>query len=171
MGRKSLALSGAIGAVIGLAAVAFEFRELAAAQERETARLEFYRTEIAKLDPQVADVAHLPDLAAAYLARKQVAAVVQQDRLQAASLVGEVARRRPAGIALLSLSFQRPEIRIEGEAASEEGARAFMAELEASADIEGTRELALRRESGSSAATFPLRFSFRATMRPDGRPR
>jgi type IV pilus assembly protein PilN len=117
-----------VGALIVLAMHTF----YAAKIESQTDRNRFLKSEIAKLDKEIAEINKLKDEIAALLARKQVIETLQADRAQTVHLLDELVRQMPEGVYLKSLTQRGNRINLVGYAQSNARVSTLMRNIEAS---------------------------------------
>lgn len=153
----------AAAAALALGVAASAHHQLALERDQEAEKLGYLRSEIDKLDREIAEVRKLPGEVAALAARNEVVEAVRRDRLQAVRLVDEVVRRRPPGVSLASLGFARSRAELHGYAASEKAVRDFMSALAASPQVAAVE--ALTTSASGAGRRYPLEFRFRAAMR------
>ncbi len=81
----------------------------AAKIDTQIERNRFLKSEIAKLDKEIAEIKKLKDEIQALLARKQVIETLQTDRAQTVHLLDELVRQMPEGVYLKSVVAARDE--------------------------------------------------------------
>ncbi len=140
-------------AVLGLALAAAAWLWLDRVIGEEAGKVGFLKTEIAKLDREVAEIRDLRDVIGALLARKQVAEALQRDRLQSVELLEQLARQRPAGVRLSAVREEGGSLFIAGTASSERQVALLLANLNGSPLFERAQLVELRAgRFGVSAA-------------------
>ena len=117
-----------VGALIVLAMHTF----YAAKIENQTDRNRFLKSEIAKLDKEIAEINKLKDEIAALLARKQVIETLQTDRAQTVHLLDELVRQTPEGVYLKSLTQKGLRVQVLGYAQSNARVSTLMRNIESS---------------------------------------
>ena len=150
--RRPGLVSACIGAA--LAGVLWIRVEANIAHDREQVR--FLEAEIRELEPQIADVAVLRDRIMELLARKQVIETLQTYPY-AASTLEEIARRRAAGTAVVTLRNVGRNIRLIGYATSERAARAFLDNLAGSPRFQDAKLAEVQAEGARVRFTLDLR--------------
>ena len=101
---------------------------IAVQQSRNT----FLKSEIAKLDTEIAEINKLKDEIRALLARKQVIETLQADRAQTVHLLDELVKQMPEGVYLKSLTQKGGRISLVGYAQSNARVSTLMRNIEAS---------------------------------------
>ncbi|HEX7718931.1 MAG TPA: pilus assembly protein PilN, partial [Woeseiaceae bacterium] len=81
-GRQHFAVLGGLTAVLGAVIVGAGFLYLGGLVDNQNDRNAYLKTEIAKLDKEIAEIKKLRDEIAALLARKQIIETLQADRAQ-----------------------------------------------------------------------------------------
>lgn len=122
----------ALSAGLGVAVVAAGQYWISNAQENQEKRNSFLRTEIAKLDKQIAEISQLRQKTQDLLARKDVVESLQVNRAEAVRLFDELARRVPEGLYIKSLKQSGDKFTIAGYAQSSARVSTFMRAIEAS---------------------------------------
>ena len=117
-----------LGALIVVAMHGF----YAAKIETQTDRNRFLKSEIAKLDKEIAEINKLKDEIAALLARKQVIETRQTDRAQTVHLLDELVRQMPDGVYLKSVVQRGLRVSVVGYAQSNARVSTLMRNIESS---------------------------------------
>ncbi|AVZ78083.1 fimbrial protein [Zoogloeaceae bacteirum Par-f-2] len=86
--------------------------------ERQDRKNQVFKTEIAKLDTEIAEIKRLREQIDALLARKRVIESLQSDRAQTVHVLNEMARQMPEGIYLKSIKQTARLITLVGYAQS-----------------------------------------------------
>jgi type IV pilus assembly protein PilN len=86
--------------------------------ERQERKNQIFKTEIAKLDKEIAEIKRLREQIDALLARKRVIESLQSDRAQTVHVLNEMARQMPEGIYLKSIKQTARLITLVGYAQS-----------------------------------------------------
>jgi type IV pilus assembly protein PilN len=119
-------------AVVGLLIVGLMhsyYAERIGAQEGRNA---FLKSEMAKLDKEIAEINKLRDEIQALLARKQVIETLQADRAQTVHLLDELVKQMPEGVFLRSVTQRGPRIQLLGYAQSNARVSTLMRNIESS---------------------------------------
>ena len=117
-----------LGALIVVAMHGF----YAAKIDSQIERNRFLKSEIAKLDKEIAEINKLKDEIAALLARKQVIETLQTDRAQTVHLLDELVRQMPEGVYLKSMTQRGLRITVVGYAQSNARVSTLMRNIESS---------------------------------------
>jgi len=130
--KQHFAIVSAGTAVVGLLIVLLVhgyFAERISAQE---GRNQFLKSEIAKLDKEIAEINKLKDEIRALLARKQVIETLQADRAQTVHLLDELVKQMPEGVFLKSLAQKGMRVQLIGYAQSNARVSTLMRNIESS---------------------------------------
>ena len=117
-----------VGALIVVAMHTF----YAAKIETQADRNRFLKSEIAKLDKEIAEINKLKDEIAALLARKQVIETLQTDRAQTVHLLDELVRQMPEGVYLKSMVQTGMKVNVLGYSQSNARVSTLMRNVESS---------------------------------------
>jgi type IV pilus assembly protein PilN len=123
-------------AVLGVLVVGLMHTFYAAKIETQTDRNRFLKSEIVKLDKDIAEIKKLRDEIQALLARKQVIETLQADRAQTVHLLDELVRQMPDGVYLRSVSQKGLRVNLVGYAQSNARVSTLMRNIEASPWLE-----------------------------------
>ena len=104
--------------------------------EHQDSRNAFFKSEIAKLDQQTAEIRRLREQIEALLARKQVIEDLQSTRAESVYLLNELARGTPDGVYLKSVKQAGGRITLVGYAQSNARVSHLMRSLEESPFLE-----------------------------------
>ncbi|NTV09739.1 MAG: PilN domain-containing protein [Zoogloea sp.] len=96
----------------------------------------FLKSEIAKLDTEIAEISRLREQTNALLSRKQVIESLQTHRTETVQIFSEVARRLPEGVYLKSLKQTGLKINLTGYAQSNARVSTLMRNLDSSQVLE-----------------------------------
>ena len=96
----------------------------------------FLKSEIAKLDQEIAEIDSLKSEIAALLARKNVIETLQRDRAQTVRLLDELVRQMPEGVYLKQLSQKGLRVDIVGYAQSNARVSTLMRNIDSSPWLE-----------------------------------
>src|SRR6266480_7551734 len=119
-------------ALVGILIVIAMHGFYAAKIEIQTDRNKFLKSEVAKLDKEIAEINKLRDEIQALLARKQVIETLQADRAQTVHLLDELVKQMPEGVYLKSLSQKGMRINLLGYAQSNARVSTLMRNIESS---------------------------------------
>jgi type IV pilus assembly protein PilN len=123
-------------AIVGVLVVGLMHTFYAAKIETQTDRNRFLKSEIVKLDKDIAEIKKLRDEIQALLARKQVIETLQADRAQTVHLLDELVRQMPEGVYLRSVSQKGLRVNLVGYAQSNARVSTLMRNIEASPWLE-----------------------------------
>ena len=131
-GRQHFAVLAGLTAVLGIVIVGAGYlyisRLIATQEERNT----FLKSEIAKLDKEIAEIKKLKDEIAALLARKQIIETLQADRAQTVHLLDQLVRQMPEGVYLRSVKQRGLGVNLVGYAQSNARVSTLMRNIESS---------------------------------------
>jgi type IV pilus assembly protein PilN len=119
-------------AIIGALIVGLMHTYYAEKIDTQERRNQFLKTEIAKLDKEIAEITKLKDEIRALLARKQIIETLQADRAQTVHLLDDLVKRMPEGVYLKSLSQKGLRVNLLGYAQSNARVSTLMRNIEAS---------------------------------------
>ena len=117
-----------LGALIVVAIHGFYAAKIEIQEERNR----FLKSEIAKLDKEIAEINKLKDEIQALLARKQVIETLQADRAQTVHLLDELVRQMPEGVYLKSVTQKGLNVSVIGYAQSNARVSTLMRNIESS---------------------------------------
>jgi type IV pilus assembly protein PilN len=131
-GRQHFAVLAGLTAVLGIVIVGAGYlyisRQIATQEERNA----FLKSEIAKLDKEIAEIKKLKDEIAALLARKQIIETLQADRAQTVHLLDQLVRQMPEGVYLKSVRQRGLGVNLVGYAQSNARVSTLMRNIESS---------------------------------------
>ena len=104
--------------------------------EIQADRNKFLKSEVAKLDKEIAEINKLKDEIQALLARKQVIETLQADRAQTVHLLDQLVRQMPEGVYLRSIVQRGLRVKLLGYAQSNARVSTLMRNIEASPWLE-----------------------------------
>ena len=119
-------------AVLGLLVVGLVHSYYAEQIGNQQGRNQFLKTEITKLDKEIAEINKLKDEIQALLARKQIIETLQADRAQTVHLMDELVKQMPEGVYLKSVSQKGMRINVTGFAQSNARVSTLMRNIESS---------------------------------------
>ncbi|OYY95452.1 MAG: fimbrial protein [Hydrogenophilales bacterium 28-61-23] len=116
---------------LGLATVGAGQAYIASLKSDQDARNVFLKTELAKLDKQIEEIAHLKEKTKDLLDRKEVVESLQNNRSEAVHMFDELMRLLPDGLYLKSVKQTGDAVSLAGYAQSSARVSTFMRALEA----------------------------------------
>ena len=119
-------------AVLGALIVVAMHGFYAAKIETQDERNRFLKSEIAKLDKEIAEINKLKSEIQALLARKQVIETLQADRAQTVHLLDELVRQMPEGVYLRSVRQNGLAVNVVGYSQSNARVSTLMRNIESS---------------------------------------
>ena len=119
-------------AVVGALVVVAMHGFYAAKVETQLERNRFLKSEVAKLDKEIAEINKLKEEIQALLARKQVIETLQADRAQTVHLLDELVRQMPEGVYLRSVQQRGMSVNVVGYAQSNARVSTLMRNIESS---------------------------------------
>ena len=121
-----------LGALIGLSMYTY----VAAKIETQEDRNRFLKSEITKLDKEIAEINSLKDQIQALLARKNIIETLQAERAQTVHLLDQMVKQTPEGVYLKSVTQRGLRINLVGYAQSNARVSTLMRNIEASPWLE-----------------------------------
>jgi type IV pilus assembly protein PilN len=119
-------------AVVGTLIVVAMHGFYAAKIDAQDERNRFLKSEIAKLDQEIAEINKLKDEIQALLARKQIIETLQADRAQTVHLLDELVRQMPEGVYLKSVTQKDMSVNVVGYSQSNARVSTLMRNIETS---------------------------------------
>jgi type IV pilus assembly protein PilN len=119
-------------AVVGVLIVFAVHGYYAERLSNQDSRNQFLKSEIGKLDKEIAEINKLKDEIQALLARKQVIETLQADRAQTVHLLDELVKQMPEGVFLKSIVQRGLRVQLVGYAQSNARVSTLMRNIEAS---------------------------------------
>ncbi len=155
-----------LGALIVIAMHGF----YAAKIDTQSERNRFLRSEIAKLDKEIAEINKLKDEIQALLARKQIIETLQADRAQTVHLLEELVRQMPEGVYLKSVTQKGLNVNVLGYAQSNARVSTLMRNIESSPWLAnpGLVEVKASTVEKRRVAEFNLNFQLKRAEVKDG---
>ncbi len=123
-------------AVVGALVVGLMHTYYAEKIDAQQSRNQYLKTEIAKLDKEIAEINKLKDEIQSLLARKQIIETLQADRAQTVHLLDDLVKRMPEGVYLRSLQQNGLRINVVGYAQSNARVSTLMRNIESSPWLE-----------------------------------
>jgi type IV pilus assembly protein PilN len=130
--RQHFFVVGGGTAIVGALIVVAMHGFYAAKIDTQVERNRFLKSEIAKLDKEIAEINKLKDEIQALLARKQVIETLQTDRAQTVHLLDELVRQMPEGVYLKSVTQKGMSVNVVGYAQSNARVSTLMRNIESS---------------------------------------
>ena len=131
-GRQHFAVLGGLTAALGAVIVGAGYLYLAGLIDTQDQRNAFLRSEIAKLDKEIAEIKKLKDEIAALLARKQIIETLQADRAQTVHLLDQLVRQMPEGVYLRQIRQRGLSVNLQGYSQSNARVSTLMRNIESS---------------------------------------
>jgi len=131
-GRQHFAVLAGLTAVLGIVIVGAGYLYISRLISTQEERNAFLKSEIAKLDKEIAEIKKLKDEIAALLARKQIIETLQADRAQTVHLLDQLVRQMPEGVYLKSVKQKGLSVNLVGYAQSNARVSTLMRNIESS---------------------------------------
>jgi type IV pilus assembly protein PilN len=144
-----LALAGAmllLGAGIGLAVHLI----ISGYIDTQESRNNLFKTEIARLDKDIAEIKRLQEQIDALLARKKVIESLQSHRAETVHVFNELARLMPEGVVLKSVKQTGLKIELRGQAQSNARVSTLMRNLDGSPYLESPQLVEIKAGSADN---------------------
>ena len=130
--RQHFAVLAGLTAALGLAIVGAGYLYIARQIDTQDARNNYLKSQIARLDKEIAEIKKLKDEIAALLARKQIIETLQADRAQTVHLLDQLVRQMPEGVYLKSIRQRGLAVSLNGYAQSNARVSTLMRNVESS---------------------------------------
>ena len=131
-GRQHFAVLAGLTAALGIVIVGAGYLYISRLITTQEERNAFLKSEIAKLDKEIAEIKKLKDEIAALLARKQIIETLQADRAQTVHLLDQLVRQMPEGVYLKSVKQKGLSVNLVGYAQSNARVSTLMRNIESS---------------------------------------
>ena len=131
-GRQHFAVLGGLTAALGAVIVGAGFLYISGLISTQDQRKAFLKSEISKLDKEIAEIKKLKDEIAALLARKQIIETLQADRAQTVHLLDQLVRQMPEGVYLRTMTQRGLAVNLQGYAQSNARVSTLMRNIESS---------------------------------------
>src|SRR6185436_18492371 len=131
-------------AIIGVLIVGLMHSYYAERISMQEGRNAFLKSEMAKLDKEIAEINKLRDEIQALLARKQVIETLQADRAQTVHLLDELVRQTPDGVYLKAVKQTGLRVNLLGYAQSNARVSTLMRNIESSPWLEAPELVEVR---------------------------
>jgi type IV pilus assembly protein PilN len=157
-GRQHFAVLAGLTAALGAAVVGAGYLYVAGQIDTQDQRNAFLKTEIAKLDKEIAEIKKLKDEIAALLARKQIIETLQADRAQTVHLLDQLVRQMPEGVYLRQLRQRGLSINVQGYSQSNARVSTLMRNIESSPWLSDPKliEIKAAKVGGKRLAEFNM---------------
>jgi type IV pilus assembly protein PilN len=132
LARKHFFVVAGGTAVVGALVVVAMHGFYAAKIDTQAERNRFLKSEIGKLDKEIAEIKKLKDEIQALLARKQIIETLQADRAQTVHLLDQLVRQMPEGVYLKSVTQKGMNVNVIGYAQSNARVSNLMRNIESS---------------------------------------
>jgi type IV pilus assembly protein PilN len=158
-------------AIIGILVVIAVHGFYAAKIETQDDRNRFLKSEIVKLDKDIAEIKKLRDEIQALLARKQVIETLQADRAQTVHLLDQLVRQMPEGVYLKSVTQKGLRVNVLGYAQSNARVSTLMRNVESSPWLENPVLVEVKAASVSKRrlSEFNLNLSIKRATSKDAK--
>jgi type IV pilus assembly protein PilN len=168
--RQHFFVIGGGTAVLGALIVVAMHGFYAAKIEAQDERNRFLKSEIAKLDKEIAEINKLKSEIQALLARKQVIETLQADRAQTVHLLDELVRQMPEGVYLKSVRQQGLNVNVVGYSQSNARVSTLMRNIESSDWLAnpGLVEVKASNVAKRRVSEFTLNFQVKRAEPVDG---
>lgn len=131
-GRQHFAVLGGLTAALGAVIVGAGYLYISGLISTQDQRNAFLKSEISKLDKDIAEIKKLKDEIAALLARKQIIETLQADRAQTVHLLDQMVRQMPEGVYLRTMTQRGLGVNVHGFAQSNARVSTLMRNIESS---------------------------------------
>jgi type IV pilus assembly protein PilN len=160
-------------AIVGALIVVAMHTFYAAKIENQADRNRFLKSEIAKLDKEIAEINKLKDEIAALLARKQVIETLQTDRAQTVHLLDELVRQMPEGVYVRSMVQRGMKVTVLGYSQSNARVSTLMRNIESSPWLAnpGLVEVKAATVEKRRVSEFNLNFELKRTTEAKDEPK
>lgn len=132
--------------------------------DNQNSRNQYLRSEIAKLDRQIAQIEELDETRARLLQRKRVIEDLQANRSLMVRLFDQLVRTVPDGIRLVNARQVDDQITINGVTQSNARVSTYLRNLDASQIMHAPRLRIIESEAADTDAQLPYGFSIAATV-------
>lgn len=134
--KRQMGVIAAGVAIMGLLSVLLGYTIIAGFIDHQNNNNEFLKSEISKLDKEIAEIKALKDKTKSLLDRKKVVEDLQTDRSSSVHLLDQLVRQLPEGIYLKSIKQNGKSIALQGYAQSNARVSTLMRNLEESPWLE-----------------------------------
>ena len=157
-GRQHFAVLAGLTAALGAVVVGAGYLYIAGQIDTQDQRNAFLRSEIAKLDKEIAEIKKLKDEIAALLARKQIIETLQADRAQTVHLLDQLVRQMPEGVYLRQIRQRGLAVNLQGYSQSNARVSTLMRNIESSPWLSSPQliEIKAARVAGKRLSEFNM---------------
>jgi type IV pilus assembly protein PilN len=157
-GRQHFAVLAGLTAALGAVVVGAGYLYIAGQIDTQDQRNAFLKSEIGKLDKEIAEIKKLKDEIAALLARKQIIETLQADRAQTVHLLDQLVRQMPEGVYLRQLRQRGLSINLQGYSQSNARVSTLMRNIESSPWLTDPKliEIKAAKVAGKRLAEFNM---------------
>jgi len=134
--KRQMGVIAAGVAILGAVSVLLGYTVIAGFIELQKGNNDYLKSEIAKLDKEIAEIKVLKEKTQALLARKKVVEDLQADRASSVHLLDQLVRQLPEGIYLKNIKQSGKSITLQGYAQSNARVSTLMRNLEESPWLE-----------------------------------
>jgi type IV pilus assembly protein PilN len=134
--KRQMGVIAAGVAILGLLSVLLGYTIIAGFIDHQNNNNEYLKSEISKLDKEIAEIKALKDKTKSLLDRKKVVEDLQTDRSSSVHLLDQLVRQLPEGIYLKSIKQSGKTIALQGYAQSNARVSTLMRNLEESPWLE-----------------------------------
>jgi len=176
--RRSFFLGLAVAAVLGLLAALVWMTALHQMTDRQQRRNDFLRTETAKLEEQIKDIANLRTEIESLKSRQAAVEDLQLNRNVPVHLLDELVKQTPEGVHLTAIKQTDNEVLVNGMAQTNERVSEYLRNAQANISWLDRLELVEIKAANPSGAALAgardqrrlFEFAMRMTIRPPGVP-
>ena len=156
-----------LGALVAAACVFLVSRYYEARIEYQGERNNFLRTEIGKLDRQIARIEQLDETRSRLIERKRVIEELQANRTLMVRLFQELVETVPTGIRLLNARQLEDQITISGISQSNARVSTYLRNIEAASVMHDPQLRIIEADADSTTAEMPFGFTIVASVGPE----
>ena len=162
--QRNFMITLALAAVLAAGCVFAVNRYFDAQISNQEGRNTYLRTEIAKLDRQIARINTLDQTRERLLERRRVIEDLQANRTLMVRLFDQLVRTVPSGIRLRNVSQTANSITIEGLSQSQARVSTYLRNIEQSTILHAPQLRIIEVEADADDPQMPFRFSLQATV-------
>lgn len=156
-----------LGALVAAACVFLVSRYYESRIEYQGERNNFLRTEIGKLDRQIARIEQLDETRSRLIERKRVIEELQANRTLMVRLFQELVETVPTGIRLLNARQLEDQITISGISQSNARVSTYLRNIEAASVMHDPQLRIIEADADSTTAEMPFGFTIVASVGPE----